>query len=88
MAFIPPVRYHRRDPHKVVIAVTPASLTQEALLITVYQPKDEAGRWLMPIITFNRAIPQTSEDVILMKSIAEGLLVACLECIAMMDYVE
>lgn len=88
MAFVPPVRYHRRDPHKVVIAITPASVTREALLITVHQTQDEAGKWLMPAITFNRAIPQTSEDVILMKSIAEGLLVACLECIAMMEYVE
>lgn len=83
----PFVRYHRRDPHKVVIVVAPASMTKEAITITVHQSCDAMGNWLMPIITFNRAVPETSEDVMFMKSIAEGLLVACLECIQMMDYI-
>lgn len=84
---IPPVRYHRTNPHHITIVVQPASVTRGALHITVHQNQDAAGNWLMPTITFNQAIPQTSEDVIFMKSIAEGLLVACLEAIAMMEYV-
>ena len=87
MALIPPVRYHRNDPHHIAIVVSPASVTRESLHITVHQQQDAAGNWLMPTITFNQAIPQTSEDVIFMKSIAEGLLVACLEAIAMMEFV-
>ena len=82
----PPVRYHRNDPHSVSIVVSPASLTKPPIHITVHQQADAAGNWLLPTITISQSIPQTTEDVMFMKSISEALLVACLEFIHMMEY--
>lgn len=82
-----PVRYQRRDPHKVLIVISPASMSKPPLVITVHQQQDAMGNWMLPTITFSHAVPQTSEDVMMMKSIAEGLLVACLESISMMDFI-
>jgi hypothetical protein len=83
----PPIRYQRHDPHKVTIIVRPASPSQAALTITVHQVQDAAGNWLMPTITMSRAVPQTTEDVMFMKNVAESLLVACLEGLTMMEFV-
>lgn len=85
---LPRVHYERRDPHRVTIVVRPASATRRAITITVHQTQDVLGNWLIPTITFSEAVPQSSEDVMFLKSIAEGLMVACLEFLAMMDYVK
>lgn len=88
MSLLPPLRAQRRDPHMVTLVIAPASMSRDSLSITVHQNQDAAGHYLMPTITFSKAIPQTTEDVVLMKSIAEGLLWACLEAIEMINYVE
>lgn len=78
----------RHDPHYVSIVIRPASRTRGALSITVHQDKDAAGNWLIPTITFSEAIPQTTEDVIFMQTIAAGLMIACLEFLDMMEFIE
>lgn len=82
----PPVRYHRNDPHYVCIVVRPASVSKPAIHISVKQEADAAGNWMLPTLTISESIPQTTEDVMFMKSISEALLVACLEFIRMMEF--
>jgi hypothetical protein len=81
------IRRHHKDEHHVSIIIRPASLSHEDVQITIHQERDPAGNWLIPTITINTCIPQTSEDVIFMKNIAEGLYLACFEFLEMMDYV-
>jgi len=81
------LRRKRHDPHKVTITVQPASITHRAITITVHQVQDAAGNWLLPTMTISEAVPQTSEDVLFMRSIAEGLNLACLEFLDMMEFI-
>lgn len=78
---------HRNDPHHISITVRPASPSRSAINITVHQAQDAAGNWMLPTITISEAVPQTSEDVVFMRTVAEGLLIACLEFMDMMDFI-
>jgi hypothetical protein len=84
---LPPIRYERHDPHKTTIMVRPASPSRAAITITVHQIQDALGNWLMPTITMSHSIPQTTEDIVFMNSIAKALLVACIDCEAMLEFV-
>jgi len=79
---------HKHDPHYISITIRPSSPTRKAINISVKQIRDAAGGWMLPTITISEAIPQTSEDVVFMRTVAEGLLIACLEFIDMLDYIE
>lgn len=79
---------HRHDPHYISITVRPASPSRRAINISVKQLQDAAGNWMLPTITISEAVPQTSEDVVFMRTIAEALLIACLEFMDMMDFIE
>jgi hypothetical protein len=79
------LRRYRHNEHYVAFTVRPASPSRRALTITVTQMQDDAGHWLLPTITISESIPQITEDVTFMRTVAEALAMACLEFMDMMD---